>query len=340
MNIEKLRQISIVYYHASCPDGTMSAMLCAEAFRLIGHQAEFKSLQYGTADMDSIVPYSGQLFVDITPPRDRWEEWKGFDVLVLDHHESSEHITTGLNGVYATNEKHSGAMLAYENVYLPCIEHAIEEQISTVVAAGLQPKESSAASRLREQQRMWREFATLAMIRDTWKNTSNFWDQSHALALATGFEGSSALIERVQSGDFDAGALMALGARLLDRHNRKVELCADNAMTIEVGDLDSDFRYKIALFNTTEKITSDVGNLLLSRGIDVAVGYFYTHEDETTQAIVSLRTTDRISASKVCETLGGGGHARAAGFRIKGAFDKSPSAIVDTVCVAISQTRE
>lgn len=331
MNVEKLRQINIVYYHASCPDGTMSAMLCAEAFRLIDHKAEFKSLQYGTAEMDSLVPYSGQLFVDITPPRDRWEEWKGFDIIVLDHHESSMHVTTGLDGVYATNEKHSGAMLAYENVYLPCLEEAIR-------VGKEQHKGSLWESMQRNDQRMWLEFATLAMIRDTWKNNSNFWDQSHALALATGFEGSTPLIDRVQSGDFDAGALMALGSRLLNTHTRKVELTADTALIMDVSD--AGFTYKLALFNTTEKTISDVGNLLLSRGVDVAVGYFYTHEDETTQAIVSLRTKDRISASKVCEALGGGGHARAAGFRIKGALDKSPSAIMDAVRLAVSQTRE
>ena len=327
ITIDSLKSVSTVYYHASCPDGTASAMLIAAAFRLIGHKAEFKPLQYGTAEMDDLVPYKGQMFVDITPPRDKWEDWKEFEPIVLDHHESSKAVTEGLGGIYGTNDKYSGAMLAHEFVFLPCVDFWMSAMAAfTKVAAG---GCEHSVEHLRPQFNKWRDFATLAMVRDTWKSKHELWGRAHALQLATSFEGSKNLIEKAQLGEFDFDTTMSLGEKLKEKHDKKVELIAQGAHWVDFAHGDSIL--KLASFNTTEKIISDVGNYLLENGADVAVGYFYMREDEAFQAVVSLRTNEKISASRVCESLGGGGHARAAGFRIKTALISSPGSIEDVV---------
>lgn len=320
MNIEQIRQIRNVYYHASCPDGTASAVICALAFRMIGHEAEFQSLQYDSEEMQALLPEQGQLFVDITPPKERWELWKNASPVVLDHHETAKHVVEGLNGVYATNEKHSGAMLAYQYVYLPCFSQCLQRGIDLY---------SGQAEKVEE-------FAELCMIRDTWKNQHPLWNDSNALALALKFHGSRNLLEKVKDGSFRFGDLLDLGKMLSEQHNRKVELTVEKSWLVQ-KDIGGQ-TYKLALFNTTEPISSDVGNMLLAQGADISVGYFYTLGDGAIQTVVSLRTNERVSASKVCEVHGGGGHARAAGFRLKAGSTLSPSDILGEVLTALVQT--
>lgn len=322
MKLEKILSIRKVYYHASCPDGTASAIICAKAFKLIGHEADFQSLQHDSDEMKALLPEEGQLFIDITPPKDRWECWRSVNPIVLDHHETVQHVTEGLGGVYATNEKHSGAMLAYEQVYLPCFSQCLHRGIDGYS----------------EEADEMEEFAKLCMIRDTWKNRNPLWKDAHALALALKFHGSRNLLKKVTEKTFSLKELLELGQMLLEQHERKVELTAEKSFFAE-HEVNGQ-SYKFALFNTTEAISSDVGNALLAQGVDVAVGYFYTLGDGAIQTVVSLRTNERVSACRVCEINGGGGHARAAGFRLKEGFHLSPSDILGEILTSLVQTNE
>lgn len=320
MNIEKIRSVSKVFYHASCPDGTASAVICALAFKMIGHEAELQSLQHDSEEMQALLPEEGQLFIDISPPKDRWELWRSVSPAILDHHETVQHVVEGLGGVYATNEKHSGAMLAYQQIYLSCFSQCLQRGVDVY---------SGEAEEIEE-------FAELCMIRDTWKNQHPRWRDACALALALKFHGSRNLLKKVEEGTFRFGELLELGQMLLEQNERKVELIAEKSFLAE--NVIGGQSYKIALFNTTESISSDVGNALLAQGADVAVGYFYTLGEGAVQTVVSLRTNERVSASKVCEIHGGGGHARAAGFRLRAGFTLSPSDILGEILTALVQT--
>lgn len=60
-----------------------------------------------------------------------------------------------------------------------------------------------------------------------------------------------------------------------------------------------------------------VNQLKLTKGADLAV---FMYELEKGFYKVSLRSTEAVDVSRLCQTFGGGGHARAAGFGMRGTF--------------------
>ena len=301
IDVEKLKRVKQVFYHSSCPDGTAAATIISCAFRAIP-RPEFHSLQYDTDFMDKLEPREGQLFVDITPPKTRWEEWRDFGPIVLDHHGTVKNVTIGLGGVYGENETHSGAKLAFENVMMPL--------------AGVSLFEG-------RELRKWEDFAELAMIRDTWKSTHPRWREACAQALATGLYGSQTLVDKAWSEPFDFDGIQSAGMALLEANDRRTQMMAEGA-TFELIS-DGKRTWKVSFFNCTEKLISDVANHLIDLGSDVAVGYFYLYEDGQQKLSVSIRTNGQASAAGIAQTFGGGGHPRAAGFRILNANSAPPS---------------
>jgi hypothetical protein len=296
ITIDQLKMVKEVLFHESCPDGTAAAMICRAA---LGPDVEFYSIQYGTDFMSRLEPRSGQLFVDITPPIPRWEEWKAYSPIILDHHETAKQVTEGLGGIYGLNETHSGAMLAYDHV------------LSAIAGSGNGEIQDLAR---------WRDLAELAMIRDTWKQDHPRWREACAQAMALQFHGSKKLIEIVGSGDFQFNELSGLGLSLLEQAERKTKLVARGAylkpIQTKIGEL------KTAYFNCTEKIISDVAHTLLNEGADVAIGYFHLFEDGAMKISVSIRTNEKIAANVIAKYYGGGGHERAAGFHLS--VDEAP----------------
>jgi DHHA1 domain len=310
---DQLKQITDVYYHASCPDGTASAFICAAAFKdawitrpgIRGMLPKFWSIHYQTERFNKLEPRPGQLFVDITPPKEKWEEWKAVNPIVLDHHETVKHVTEGLGGVYATNESHSGAKLAYEEVMIP------------IIAAGSSEDYSADDFNCMA---FWKELAEMSMIRDTWKKDSPDWDKACAIAMSMLFMGSRGLIERAQN--FGMGCLRnqdeidnlyTIGRQVVANDQRRVETLSKGAEKISTNT-----KFKMSFFNCGEKVISDTANNLIATGDNISVGYFYLYEDGDLRLQVSIRTDGSISAKKIAESLGGGGHERAAGFRASG----------------------
>jgi uncharacterized protein len=311
----QLQRVTDVYYHEACPDGTASAFICAAAFHESKMHPRFSDLQYGTEKMQKLQAKTGQLFVDITPPEERWQEWLPMQPLVLDHHATVKAVTEGLNGVYATNESHSGAQIAYEEVF----------QV-------LLPGWDTAS--LDED---WRTFAQLSMIRDTWKKDHPQWRDACAIAMALLFEGSRGLVDKAQQCGIDAldlKALLELGRKIVDSNERRV---AKVAKSIHRETCTFDKTYKLSFFNCTEKLVSDIANHLIDQGDNVSVGYFFMEEDGANRVVVSIRTDGSVSARKMAEHLGGGGHERAAGFRIPNGDNTAPSDVYKTITDAIGE---
>ncbi len=297
--VEKLRGVKRVFSHKSCPDGTGSAMVCAAAFKLLGTEPVIEFMQYGTKEFEGLVPELGHMFVDITPPRARWKEWHSVDPIVLDHHVSSRDITDGLFGMYGGPDE-SGTSLAYEHVMVPILD---DLQASGVIQN----------DKVNSMIDMWRPFAHLAMIRDTWKDQDVEWLDALALGEATGFHGSQEMIESVRStdGQVDIRGLLAFGHKLVEKTRKKAELLADGASEASYGGI------KAAFYNCTEKMTSEVGNTLVNRGFDITAGYFFKKEDGLDRVMVSLRSKKGgFPVNKIAEAFKGGGHPAAAGFQI------------------------
>jgi len=320
-SIEQLKQVTDIYFHASCPDGTSAAFICAAAFKEINLTPEFHSLQYGTEKMSKLEPKPGQLFVDITPSKERWEEWKVVNPIVLDHHETVQYVTEGLGGVYATNEAHSGAQLALEEVMLPIIDF---------MPVMTQSDEDALEN--------WKELADRSMIRDTWKKDHPNWDAACQIAMSMLFMGSKGLIAKAQEYGLhalervDIEHLYEIGAQVVANDKRRIETLSKGA---EFKGREEGFELpKISFFNCTEKIISDTANSLITNNeCNVSVGYFYLFEDGALRLQVSIRTDGSISARKIAESLGGGGHERAAGFRMSGGT--SPKELYDIIFGAI-----
>ena len=74
----------------------------------------------------------------------------------------------------------------------------------------------------------------------------------------------------------------------------------------------------------------DVVNLPRSlSGVDVAVFLYEIPDSQDTK--VSLRTTDNYDASAFCQTLGGGGHARAAGCALQARLPEASQIILEKI---------
>lgn len=301
----ELCQVKRVYFHGSCPDGTASAMIVANAFERSGIKADFSPVMHNTAEHQEIVPQPGCLFVDITPHEGQEDVWLPHSPIVLDHHVTAEPTTVALGGVYGTNDAHCGAVLAYENVYVPLLGQNLE----------------------------WREFARLAMVRDTWKRDSDSWQDACAQACALTFFGSKELVEKARRGEVVFREILDFGRVMRSKEERKAERYAETAYTTHMwlrGE-----QVKLGLFNCTDKLQSDTGNLLLEQGCDLAVGVFFTMEDGELTHCVSLRSAGRVSAGKIAKEMGGGGHDRAAGFQILDSKAAGPLQVLKAIQLAI-----
>lgn len=290
---KEILDIKEVYYHGSCPDGTSSAMICMEAFLRLGKIPNFHSVQYGTEKFEKMVAEKGQLFVDITPPKDRWTEWVGLSPIVLDHHISSSHITIGLNGVYGTNDENSGAVLAYENI------------LSRFLAES--------------EKKTWKEFANLCMIRDTWKKESELWNDSCAMAssLKT-IGGNDILSDMIYGVEPDFEKLLEFGKIIEKKDKRTASAAADSAFRYSF--LLKDKKINVSIVNHSGGLISDIADVMMSNGADISIGWFYIF-DKNDKTVVSIRTNELLNASEIASAFGGGGHKNAAGFQI----DKSVS---------------
>jgi len=69
-----------------------------------------------------------------------------------------------------------------------------------------------------------------------------------------------------------------------------------------------------------------INQLRITRGTEVAI-FMYPINDATVK--VSLRSKSKVDVSKICESFGGGGHMRAAGFYHKGTEEEIKTALLD-----------
>jgi phosphoesterase RecJ-like protein len=90
--------------------------------------------------------------------------------------------------------------------------------------------------------------------------------------------------------------------------------------------------------NTTEEDT-DYFAQIPRRIKGVEVGITLKENGEGSWRI-SLRTNGVVDASQVCETLGGGGHARAAGARMNGSFTEVKNKVIKVVQEALDSVEK
>lgn len=314
IDIEKLKAVTDIYCHASCPDGLSSAMLCAAAFSMLGSKPKIWFIQYGTEKMLKMEARPNQLFVDITPPLERWEEWKEHSPIVLDHHKTARKATEGLGGIYGT-ETQSGASLAYEHVFEPLFKDDFSES----------------------EYADWKNLAELAPIRDTWQDSHERWVEATGMAHALMQNNPYELVDAAREGKVDFQELFKQAKREGDRIDFKARKLAENAYFDQIQCLG--VNYLLGVFNCTEKLISDAANTLLRHGCDIAVAYFMLCEDGGPKISISIRTNGEISAEILAAHNKGGGHDKAAGFRIDDGLNASVKSIVQVIKQSVWNTK-
>ena len=319
MDIERLKNVRQVISHKSCPDGTAAAMICARALTRLGADFRVQFVQYDTKEHHELEARPGQLFVDITPPIERWGDWIEYNPIVLDHHDTAEVVTTGLKGVYGYPEE-SGATLAFKHVMQPVMDATI----------GGSPDENAQYVR-------WERFAHLARIRDTWQEKHPDFEigcgMSHGLTFYESFD----LVDSARDNQVDFRKIQSVGSNIYGKLLRKAKLYAETAHRCVIEK--SGETYKLGIFNCSERATSEAAHILLNDyGCDVAVGYFMFVKGDDVCYSVSLRShKNGVLVNRMAEQYGGGGHPVAAGFRVRDALEKSLQDICDIIMKALPE---
>lgn len=254
ISIDKLRAVTRLCTHASCPDGIASALIVKDALPNV----RVSFMAYNTAELAALPAEPGLLFVDFTPPRERVAEFVAAGSVCLDHHPTARDIVEafGENGVFGLNERNEcGAWLAYEHVW-----RAVRaEQLAEAGCVGVWAPERNKV----------RDFAELAAIRDTWKKDAPQWREAceqAALLLFWPFEDLDIQSDIVLGSD--------LGRVLVNKQLSAAERSLDEAhrFTTTKGT-------RVVMFQGTST-TSDAAEIQEGRSDerDLVVGFHYRSE--------------------------------------------------------------
>jgi len=298
MHPKKLNGVKYIVTHEGCPDGIASAILLLDAFYTHRRTPELHFVQHGQPSLLNLPALPGMLFCDITPPRDRVQEFINVGALVLDHHEKQEDIVRmfGDNGVYADKKTEpgvSGAVLAFREVWWPYYGECFGSEVTTKTA---------------------QDFATLAGIRDTWQKKHHRWREACEQAAALKFypwHHFAGISRPFSTGWKTLKAKLDIGPILFDK---TLEFAKNRAETA--------YRYKtskgtrLVIVATGE--TSDIAEAI--EDCDILVGFFFSsrlvNEEWKFKITLSMRSRGTYDVGNFALALGGGGHAEAAGATI------------------------
>lgn len=294
LDLDSLLATRTIVTHESCADGIASAIILRDA--LLNARVEF--VQYNTPAHRDLRVTPGMLLCDMTPPAARVQEFVDAGAIVLDHHKGALEIVEafGDRGVFAdetTEPGVSGATLAFREVWMPL--------------SGDVPADTA---------RWLHDFSSLAGIRDTWQRDHARWREACAQAAALRFWMPDMLIG--QSLD-DIPARLEIGETLLQRDEARDERSIAEAYRFEVGGI------RVVAFEGLH--TSDIAERLDGE-VDLVLGWRYRMEEGRARMDVSCRSNGAVSALALAKANGGGGHERAAGFKVDAPRFVSPHGLL------------
>jgi hypothetical protein len=290
-DVDSLLAVRRIITHEGCADGVASAIILHDALP----QARIEFVQYNTPAHRDLRAEPGMLFCDMTPPAARVQEFVDAGAIVLDHHKGALEIVAafGERGVFAdevTEPGVSGATLAFREVWMRLLHGYRYTQRSDLLG----------------------HTATLAGIRDTWQRSDPRWREACAQAAALRFWPSEMLV----GAPIDTlASRLEIGETLLARDEHRDERTIAEAYRFEVNGV------RVIAFEGTH--TSDIAERLESE-IDLVLGWHYHVDAGRCRMIVSCRSCGRVSALALAKANGGGGHERAAGFKIDARDHASP----------------
>lgn len=296
ISIDDLKKVRKLVSHYNCADGTVSAMVCKTAFQLLGTDVEITFDTYNSPTHDKLVPESGIIYVDFTPPYAQWEEFRNNGTIVIDHHASARKHIQGDKVIFGDGTE-SGAYLCFKHILVPVVNHLRSQESPDDIKDNIILTE-------------WDYFCRHISLYDTWqkgKVNDDVWEEACNLTQGVIFCGEKALLEDATAHKrVDIDLLRMIGKRWNKRAVNKARHVADNADFRQMGS------YKVALYNNTEKITTEIGDILGDHS-DFSVGYSTFVQEGTHRLLLSFRTRGTFDTTVLSKHFGGGGHAGASG---------------------------
>jgi hypothetical protein len=345
--IEKLKQVTIVYTHAHCPDGLASAMILKDAFRMLGMAPRIEFLAHGTVEhaQAGIADDAFSLFCDFAPTPDVTQLMKGTGrMIVLDHHVGAKGLVEsfGENGVYADAEKEpgvSGAVLAFREVWL------------STFAEMVNLNENVADS---PQHDRVRDFALCIGARDTWQTKDERFVRgqwiskmlmskpaSHWLEPQGSSRSASGVDTPLWSEPYLTEQEVEMGRALFEAHQESVRQAVDQCVSCSVRAGDNHGYIALLVFQEQAsgfRLCSDVAEALRTRAKTlgggevpaVVAGFAYVVDKpgDKPRLLYSLRGLGGFDVCAFAKANGGGGHKAAAGFSADPASVTDPYALV------------
>ncbi len=288
--IKKLLDLNYIVVHANCADGTAAAHILQQC---LGYDVPVEFVQHNTDAHKTLEVRPNMVFADFSPHPDRVKDFVDAGAVVLDHHKTAKDIVANFGelGVYGDEILEpgiAGATLAFREVYMPLARHR-----------GVQVAHPSLV--------YLKDFATLAGIHDTWQRNSSRWREACEQAAALKWWPWEQIgIPMTQ----DAWkSKMRIGSVLFQKKLDTAKRFGDNSyrFTSKKGT-------KVAVFSGIN-MSSDVAEYL-NEDVDLVIGFDVFLVDEVPSILISTRSHTTFDCGKFCAAHGGGGHTKAAGFKI------------------------
>jgi hypothetical protein len=330
VSLKALKRVKTAYIHKHCPDGIASAMIIADAYRMLERPVplEIKFIAHNTAEHETagleLCEDPGcemGLFCDMTPTR-KFIKLYGArpNFIVLDHHSKQRDIVEafGDRGIFAdvkTAPGVSGATLAFREVWEP-INRAVGKHDFLL---GKYPN--------------WiHDFACNVGARDTWQKESprflpGSWTAQMLMSKPAEYwlnpRGTNEFGDPSAPEPFLYQAEVSQGKVLFETHEEAVKDAIKQAVVYDLGDaVVYVFQEHASGFRLTsdaaEAIRQNVGVQPKPKRGGVVAGFSYNVDTPGTDPVLvySLRGLDGFDVGALATCNGGGGHDLAGGFSI------------------------
>lgn len=281
IQVEKLKKVKKIIAHKYCHDGTSSAMIIKDVL----HDADVEFYSHKDKAYLDLEAQEGMLFCDISPPPGRDQEFIDTKAIVLDHHEKTKDTVLKFQehglGVYGeTQDGISGAVLAYNHVWLPLIDLARTDKIHVC------------------------RLQRLAGIRDTYQKDSIEWDDAQEQTEAIAFYPINHFLNNHIAGI--TAEENVIGRIIKEKTEDFIKRAAETAYTYFWKDR------KIAILSG-HRVISDASEELRKQGCSIVFSFTYKNTTDGLFLSYSSRSDGSFDCNKFAGYFGGGGHIRAAG---------------------------
>lgn len=288
---------TIVIYHGNCADGFTAAWA---AHRYFGGTAEYYPATHGNPPP----PVAGRavIIVDFSYRRAILEKMAGEaeSVLVLDHHKTAQEDLKGLIDVPRDYAEWRRGRACLGGVGCAAL-FDMERSGAGITWDFFHPGQARP------------DLVNYVEDRDLWRFELPRSREVNAYIFAHEYTFAAWEALSVELSDLDRVA--AMGAAIEKKHHKDVrELVEATRRKMIIGG------HLVPVANVPYTLTSDAGHLMC-QGIDEALAgawvppFAACYWDTPEGRVFSLRSDGRADVSEIAKAYGGGGHAKAAGFR-------------------------